>query len=482
MHRSIIISLDCIGFCGVFISDHNLSHRETFEKKVSRARETEVKSEMSLFLTNMKPMDELQINTYLKRLWPICRSLTGNGLRESLHILNEIIPLNLIEVPSGTQVFDWQIPDEWNIESAVLINPNGEVIADLAVNNLHVVNYSIPVEGEFTYDQLKAHIYTLEEQPTVIPYITSYYKRNWGFCLAHHVWNKQPKDGVYKVQIKSSLEPGSLTYGECVLKGESDEEILISTYVCHPSMANNELSGPIVAAGLYSRLASLPKRRFTYRFLFAPETIGVIAFLSKEGEQLKKKLHAGYVATTCGDRGPLTYKLSKRGDTAADRAAMHVLHFCDKPHAIIPFSVGGSDERQYCSPGFNLPVGSIMRTPYQRYKEYHTSGDNLDFITAEHLLDTIKIYFDVIQALEMNRKYYNIVQCGEPQMGKRGLYPDSSAPNIDRDYIHRLMHFLSYADGETDVLEIAAKRNESIHLYQPIIEACLKVSIIEARD
>ena len=210
-------------------------------------------------------MNQDQINSYLKRLWPICRSLTGNGVRESLHILNEIVPLDIHELPSGTEVFDWTVPNEWNIRSAQLINPNGEVIADLKVNNLHVVNYSIPMQGEFTYDELKGHIYTLEEQPDVIPYITSYYRPHWGFCLAHHVWTQQPREGIYRVHIDSTLEPGHLTYGECVLKGETDEEILISTYVCHPSMANNELSGPIVAAGIYSHLTQWPSRKWISR-------------------------------------------------------------------------------------------------------------------------------------------------------------------------------------------------------------------------
>ena len=423
-------------------------------------------------------MNQDQINSYLQRLWPICRSLTGNGVRESLHILNEIVPLDIHEVPSGSEVFDWTVPNEWNIRSAQLINPKGEVIADLTVNNLHVVNYSIPMQGEFTYDELKGHVYTLEEQPDVIPYITSYYKRHWGFCLSYNKWIQQPREGLYRVHIDSTLEPGHLTYGECVLKGETDEEILISTYVCHPSMANNELSGPIVAAGIYSLLAQWPSRKYTYRFLFAPETIGVIAFLQKEGMRLKEKMVAGYVATTCGDRGNLTYKLSKRGDTLADRAAMHVLHFSGKPHRVIPFTVGGSDERQYCSPGFNLPVGSIMRTPYQQYKEYHTSGDDLDFVSAESLEDTIHTYVEVMRAIEMNEKYYCEVQYGEPQMGKRGLYPASNAPNVDRHYIHRLMHLLSFADGEMDLLEIAARRNESILLYEPIVQACLQAGVI----
>jgi aminopeptidase-like protein len=423
-------------------------------------------------------MNQDQINSYLQRLWPICRSLTGNGVRESLHILNEIVPLDIHEVPSGSEVFDWTVPNEWNIRSAQLINPKGEVIADLAVNNLHVVNYSIPMQGEFTYDELQGHIYTLEEQPDVIPYITSYYKRHWGFCLSYNKWIQQPREGLYRVHIDSTLEPGHLTYGECVLKGETDEEILISTYVCHPSMANNELSGPIVAAGIYSLLAQWPSRKYTYRFLFAPETIGVIAFLQKEGMRLKEKMVAGYVATTCGDRGNLTYKLSKRGDTLADRAATHVLHFSGKPHRVIPFTVGGSDERQYCSPGFNLPVGSIMRTPYQQYKEYHTSGDDLDFVSAESLEDTIHTYVEVMRAIEMNEKYYCEVQYGEPQMGKRGLYPASNAPNVDRHYIHRLMHLLSFADGEMDLLEIAARRNESILLYEPIVQACLQAGVI----
>jgi aminopeptidase-like protein len=428
----------------------------------------------------MSMWNEEQINHYLQRLWPICRSLTGNGVRESLAILNEVVPLEIHEVATGTPVFDWTIPMEWNLRSAQLINPNGEVIADMQINNLHVVNYSIAQHGQFTFEELQGRIYTLEEQPDVIPYITSYYKPHWGFCLAHNEWLKQPREGKYTVAIDASLEPGFLTYGECVLPGVTKEEILVSTYVCHPSMANNELSGPIVTAGLYQRLAALSSRKYTYRFLFAPETIGVIAYLQRVGQQLKQNLIAGYVATTCGDRGPLHYKCSKRGDSLADRAALHVLQFSNKEYHVLPFSVGGSDERQYCSPGFNLPVGSIMRTPYQRYKEYHTSGDNLDFVSSASLLDTIDTYYEVMMALELNDTYYCEVQFGEPQMGKRGLYPSANAPNIDRHYVHRMMHFLTYCDGTMDVLEIANLRNESIALYAPIIQACKDAGLIKA--
>lgn len=418
------------------------------------------------------------IQHYFHRLWPICRSITGNGLRESLNILKEIVPLEITEVPTGTQVFDWTVPKEWNIKDAYILTPEGRKIADFSKNNLHVVNYSTPINVEISYDELAAHIHNIPEMPDAIPYITTYYKENWGFCLSHNEWKQQPRDGKFKVVIDSELKEGSLTYGECVLKGESEKEILFSTYVCHPSMANNELSGPLAAAFLYKKIAALPGRKFTYRFLFAPETIGVIAFLAKQGDALKKNMHAGYVLTCCGDAGNFTYKRSKKGNSVADEAAVHLLQFSGKQHRVIDFAVGGSDERQYCSAGFNLPVGSLMRTPYQRYKEYHTSLDNENFISFEALTETVDTYFELAQLLELNDFYKNKIAFCEPQLGKRGLYPDSVDPLFNREELHRLLHFLSYADGELDLLQIASKRNESALLYKTIIAKCITSGLI----
>lgn len=419
-----------------------------------------------------------KLEHYFDRLWPICRSITGNGLRQSIDILQEILPLVKHEIPSGTQVFDWTVPKEWNIQNAYIICPDGKQIAKFTDHNLHVVNYSIPVNRKLSWEELQPHLHHIPEMPDAIPYITTYYKENWGFCITHNEWKTLPREGQYHVVIESTLEPGNLTWAECVLPGETDEEILFSTYLCHPSMANNELSGPLAQAFLYQQLAALPKRRFTYRFLFAPETIGVIAFLAERGDQLKEKLHAGYVLTCCGDNGPFTYKRSKHRVSAADRAAEHVLKYHSSKHSVLEFSVGGSDERQYCSPGFNLPVGSLMRTPYQRYKEYHTSLDNKAFISFTALCETVEAYYRICCVLEMNKKYINTIAHCEPQLGKRGLYPSSVDPLFNREETHRLLHFLSFADGHMDLLQIAEWRNESALLYSDIISKCSNVQLL----
>ncbi|MFM9986261.1 MAG: DUF4910 domain-containing protein [Flavobacteriales bacterium] len=419
-----------------------------------------------------------KLEIYFDRLWPICRSISGNGLRESLAILNEIIPLSLTEVPTGSQVFDWVVPKEWNIRDAWIKTPDGKLIAQFKTNNLHVVNYSLPVHTKVSKSDLKAHMHTIPEMPDAIPYITSYYKENWGFCLSHAEWSALP-EGEYEVYIESTLEEGSMTYGECYLPGESKEEILFSTYLCHPSMANNELSGPLVAALLYEQIKSLPNRRYSYRFLFAPETIGVIAFLAREGQNLKENLRAGYVLTCCGDRSNFTYKQSKNPLNECDHIARHILKHHTDNHRILEFSVGGSDERQYCSPGFNLPVGSLMRTPYQQFKEYHTSLDNKDFVSFSAMEETAMQYFRIAKALELNKKYLNKIAHCEPQLGKRGLYPDSVDPLFNRTQLHRLLHFLSYADGETSLIEIAEKRNECILDYESVVAACVKAGLMD---
>jgi aminopeptidase-like protein len=421
---------------------------------------------------------EQEIAAYFDRLWPICRSLTGAGVRESLDILSELVPMERYRIASGSKVFDWEVPQEWNIRAAWLENPAGERIADLAVNNLHVWSYSTPIQGEFSYEELLPHIRTLPQQPNAIPYVTTYYKRAWGFCLDHNTWQKQPREGTYKVMIDSDLSDGFLDYGEAILPGSSDREVLFSTYVCHPSMANNELSGPLVQAFLYRLIAGMANRRYTYRFVFAPETIGIVGYLDRIGQHLKTNLDAGYVITCVGDRGELTYKRSKRETSLADRVAEHVLRHSGKPHRVIPFAVGGSDERQYCSPGFNLPVGSLMRTPYQQYAAYHTSLDNRDFISFEHLQDTIDSYFAIVQVLELNRKYCNTVAHCEPQLGKRGLYPSSVNPDDSRQAVHDLLHLLAFADGDTDLLEIADRRGCSALRFADAIQQCLQAKIL----
>ncbi|MDP4826738.1 MAG: DUF4910 domain-containing protein [Flavobacteriales bacterium] len=419
-----------------------------------------------------------EIEDYFDRLWPICRSLTGQGVRDSLQILSELVPMEMHRVKSGSQVFDWTIPKEWNIRAAYIETPDGRRIADISKNNLHVISYSTPVDAEIDYADLVGRIRTLPDQPDAIPYVTSYYNETWGFCLSHNEFKTLPTEGTYRVFIDSDLTDGFLDYGEAVLPGSSDEEVLFSTYVCHPSMANNELSGPLVQAFLYREIAKIKNRKFTYRFVFAPETIGVIAYLNRIGQHLKEKLVAGYVVTCIGDRGGFTYKESKWKDSTADRIAKHVLKHQEEPFEIIPFSVGGSDERQYCSPGFNLPVGSLMRTMYQRFSEYHTSLDNKEFISFPHLDRSVAVYTQFVLALELNEKYRNTIPYCEPQLGKRGMYPSSINPDFQRESVHNLMHFLTYADGEHDMIGIAELRDRSIFAFADIIQLCREKGLI----
>jgi aminopeptidase-like protein len=418
------------------------------------------------------------LERYFDRLWPICRSITGNGLRNSIDILSEIIPLTKHEIATGTAVFDWTIPKEWNIHNAYILCPDGRKIAQFEQNNLHIVSYSIPVNKKVSWNELLPHLHHIPEMPDAIPYMTSYYKENWGFCITHNEWKTLPHEGEYHVVIESTLEPGHLTYAECVLPGETTEEVLFSTYLCHPSMANNELSGPLAQAFLYDKIAAMPKRKYTYRFLFAPETIGVIAFLAKHGEHLKGHLKAGYVLTCCGDPGDFTFKRSKHRTSLADRAAEHILKYHYPKHKLIEFAVGGSDERQYCSPGFNFPVGSLMRTPYQRYSQYHTSLDNKAFISFDALAETVEAYFSICRLLEVNATYTNRIAHCEPQLGKRGLYPSSVDPLFNREETHRLLHFLSFADGQKDLIEIAQWRDESALLYADVIANCKAAELI----
>ena len=419
-----------------------------------------------------------EIEDYFDRLWPICRSLTGQGVRDSLQILSELVPMEMHRVKSGSQVFDWTIPKEWNIRAAYIETPDGRRIADISKNNLHVISYSTPVDAEIDYADLVGRIRTLPDQPDAIPYVTSYYNETWGFCLSYNEFKTLPKEGTYRVFIDSDLTDGFLDYGEAVLPGSSDEEVLFSTYVCHPSMANNELSGPLVQAFLYREIAKIKNRKFTYRFVFAPETIGVIAYLDRIGQHLKEKLVAGYVITCIGDRGGFTYKQSKWKDSTADRIAKHVLKHQEEPFEIIPFSVGGSDERQYCSPGFNLPLGSLMRTMYQRFSEYHTSLDNKEFISFPHLDRSVAVYTQFVLALELNEKYLNTIPYCEPQLGKRGMYPSSINPDFQRESVHNLMHFLTYADGEHDMIGIAELRDRSIFDFADIIQLCREKGLI----
>jgi aminopeptidase-like protein len=427
----------------------------------------------------LTPISLNEMESYFDRLWPICRSISGNGLRQSFEILQELIPLELKEYPTGMEVFDWEIPKEWNIREAYIITPDGEKICDFQLNNLHIVNYSIPFEGELTWDELKEHIYTLPQQPDAIPYITSYYKETWGFCMDFNTHERISKNGTFKIKIDSDLKPGSITVGSVVLKGNTDEEILLSTYLCHPSMANNELSGPLCMAYLYQQIKAIPNRRYTYRFVVAPETIGVIAYLFDHGKQMKAKTKGGFVMTCCGDEAPFVFKQSKNPKGWLEKITTHVLKHHQAPHSIIPFAVGGSDERQYCSPGFNLPVGSITRSMYHRYAQYHTSLDNKDFISFSAMSNSVGLYYNIIQTMEDNVTPICLVPFGEPRMGKRNLLPSSIEPNDKRRKdIDRMFHLICWSDGEHDLIDIAEKREETPMDYRSILERLIEEKII----
>ncbi|MBN1998611.1 DUF4910 domain-containing protein, partial [candidate division KSB1 bacterium] len=371
----------------------------------------------------------------LQRLFPICRSITGDGVRETLAVMKAIIPpLKIKEIPSGTKVFDWTVPDEWNVRDAYVRNESGERVIDFKKSNLHLVGYSTPFEGFMTLKELIPHLYTLPDQPDWIPYVTSYYERNWGFCLSHRQFSEM-KDETYFVKIDSSLEPGHLTYGELLIEGETDREILLSTNICHPSMANNELSGPVVTTFLAKYLLERVKKpHYTYRIIFIPETIGSIAYLSMHHNYLKKRTIAGYTVTCVGDRGKFSYLKTRRENTLVDRVTLHVLKHKAKNSGIYDFLKRGSDEMQYCSPGIDLPVGSLMRTKYHEYPEYHTSADNLAFVSPKSLDESLEMYKLCLDALEKNRIYKNTVLC-EPQLGRRGLYHQiSTKENIQKNY------------------------------------------------
>ena len=406
---------------------------------------------------------EKQMEEYFDRLYPICRSITGEGYQYSLDIIREIIPLEKIDFPSGTECYDWTIPDEWNIRDAYITAPDGERFACFKDNNLHIVGYSEPVDKEVSLDELKKHLHTLKELPDAIPYVTSYYKRNWGFCLPYMDYKKLKK-GVYRVFIDSELKPGKLTIGVLTIPGETDKEILLSTYLCHPSMAVNELSGPLVTAFLYKKLMQDKPYRHTIRFVYCPENIGAIAFLSKDGEHLKDKMAAGYVVNCVGHGNLYTYKKSRRGNTLADRAALNVLKHQKLPYEVVDFFPDGSDERQYCSPGFNFPVGLIMRTMYGQYKEYHTSLDNKEIISFKAMMETVNTYFEVIKTIDENVLYKCKVQCGTPQLSKSPIpfYPSKMSSNMfnpHRNELNMLLELVNLSDGENDLLDIAEKKN-----------------------
>jgi len=387
-----------------------------------------------------------------QRLWPFPRSLTGNGVRQTLEVLAEYLPgLTVHEVPSGTSVLDWVVPEEWNITDAFLVAPNGQRVIDFADSNVHVVSYSEPVDCEISFEELQSHLHSDPELPDAIPYVTSYYNRTWGFCLTQKERDLLPQ-GTYRAVIESTLTPGSLTYGELVLPGESSDEVFISTYVCHPSLANNELSGPVVATALARWLMTLDSHKYTYRFVFIPETIGAVAYLDANLEHLKSHVIAGFNLTCIGDEGDYSYLASRNANTPIDRIARRVVQKTDKP-VIYSYLDRGSDERQYCAPGVDLPLISLMRTKYGEYRQYHTSLDDLEFVTPQGLQGGFELVRDCIAELESS-VYLQTPIKGEPQLGKRGLYHTMHARTVADEVLLRT-HILAYADGMHSVVDIA---------------------------
>lgn len=415
----------------------------------------------------MEP-ERTQLAKYFERLWPICRSITGEGFRTSLDILSEIMPTERLPFKTGEKVFDWTVPQEWNVKDAYLIDPNGKKRCSLQKNNLHLLGYSIPFQGKMKLDELKTHLYTLPDQPQAIPYLTSYYKEHWGFCLTHSEFQELP-DGEYEVCIDSELKDGRVELGQAVLPGESKAEVLFSSYLCHPSMANNELSGPLLITHLYQRLKNR-KLKYTYRFLITAETIGALCYLSKFGEDLKQNLIAGFQITCVGDPGPFTFKPSRRGHTIADRVAQRCLQNRNQPYSFEKFNpADGSDERQYCSPGFDLPIATVTRTMYAKYAEYHTSLDNLDFICMESLQDSINFYEEMVDEIESLKIYKSLNPYGEPQLGKRGLYPNLGSQKEMEERVNALMWALNMSDGTCETKEIAEKSGHSPELIENVL-------------
>lgn len=416
------------------------------------------------------------MHALVERLYPLCRSITGDGVRATLGILAESIPLTVYEVPTSTQVLDWVVPKEWNIRDAYVANLDGRRVIDFAESNLHVVGYSVSVRTWMTLGQLREHLHTLPDQPDLVPYRTSYYKEAWGFCLSQNTLDSLP-DGDYEVVIDSTLADGSLTYGEHVVAGQVSDEVLVSCHVCHPSLANDNLAALAVAVELANRLAEA-EPYYTYRFVFAPGTIGAITFLARNAERVDK-IKYGLVLACAGDSGSLTYKRSRRGDAEIDQVTQHVLESSGRPHRIVDFSPYGYDERQYCSPGFNMGVGCLTRTPYGAYPEYHTSGDNPDLVVPDAMTDTLETVWEIFQVLERNRCYLNLSPYGEPQLGSRGLYDSLGGRSDAKQAQLAMLWVLNLSDGKQSLVQIAERAGLPFDVISLAAEALLDAGLLK---
>jgi aminopeptidase-like protein len=390
----------------------------------------------------------------MQRLFPLCRSLTGSGVRDTFDVIEEYIPIERTEVPTGTEVFDWRIPDEWNIRDAYIAKPDGTRVVDFRESNLHVVSYSEPVRARLSLESMRDRLHTLPDEPDLIPYRTSYYHRTWGFCLTHQQLLAMD-EGEYDVVIDSTLEPGHLTYAEHRIPGSTEDEVVISTYVCHPSLANDNLSGVAVATML-GRELSRRSLRYSYRIVFGPGTIGPLTWLHDNRDTLHRIKH-GLSLSCLGDPGGFTYKRSRRSDTEIDRAAELLLEESGVPHEVIDWDPWGGDERQFCSPGFNLPVGCLMRTPHGGFSGYHTSADSLDRISSDALGESVQMALNIIDAIERNRTYMNLSPFGEPQLGRRGLFRTSGGAVASPDEERAFLWLLNLSDGQCSLLDVAAR-------------------------
>ena len=403
-------------------------------------------------------------------LYPICRSITGNGVRKTLDILSRYVPLRIHEIASGTPVLDWTVPDEWNIKEAWIADTTGKRLIDFGDSNLHVVNYSVPVRARMPLDELRSHLHTLPNQPDLVPYRTSYYEKTWGFCLTQRQLEALPP-GDYDAVIDSTLAPGHLTYGELLLPGESDETILISTHVCHPSLCDDNLTGIAVSVFLARALAALPKRRCTMRFLYAPGTIGAVTWLAKNRDEATRVRH-GMTMTCLGDGHPFTYKKTLGGAADVDRAAVQALRSLDLPHEIIDFFPYGYDERQFNSPGFRLPVGSLMRGRHGKFPEYHTSADNLTFVSPARMTESLLVCRRIVDILQGNGRYRNLEPFGEPQLGRRGLYRAIGGTDIP-DLQLAMLWVLNLSDGEHTLLDITERSRIDFRAIRAAADALL---------
>ncbi|WP_405920311.1 DUF4910 domain-containing protein [Streptomyces longwoodensis] len=413
----------------------------------------------------------------VERMYPLCRSITGDGVRATLDIVGEYIPLQRHEVPTGTQVLDWTVPQEWNIRDAYVADATGRRVVDFAASSLHVLGYSVPVERTMPLSELRAHLHTLPEQPKWVPYRTSYYRPDWGFCLAQETLDALPDDD-YEVRIDSTLADGHLSYAEHVVPGQVSDEVIVSSHVCHPSLANDNLAGIAVATFLARALAE-GTPYYTYRFLFAPGTIGAITWLARNAERVERVRH-GLVLACAGDSGQLTYKRSRRGDAGIDRVMRHVLEASGRPHRVTGFTPYGYDERQFCSPGFDLGVGSLSRTPYAGYPEYHTSADDLGFVSPEAMADTLAVCREAFAVLDRDRAYVNLSPYGEPQLGRRGLYDALGGRSDAKEAQMAMLWVLSLSDGEHGLLDVAERSGLPFETVAAAADALHGAGLIKA--